>query len=82
MKSIKRFFRGFKEGFQVFGHVVAGTVNFVLLLVIYVFGIGVTSVIAKATGKRFMDTKNTVKETYYISRKIEKEKLENYFRQF
>ena len=60
------FLSGFKEGFQSFGHGVAGIVNVVLLAIVYFLGIGVVSVIGKIVRKEFLQLKlDTERESYW-----------------
>lgn len=82
MKFTSGFFKGFKAGFQSFGNNIASAINFVALMIVYIFGVGITSVVAKLTGKKFLDIGIKNVPTYYITKSIKKEKIENYYRQF
>ena len=55
MRNIKSLFSGIKEGMQEFGHTITAVVNFVLLTVVFVFGVGLISVISKVAKKKFLD---------------------------
>lgn len=81
MKNENSFVKGFKTGFRNFGHNVTNVVNFILLLLVYFIGVGSTSLIAKLSKKRFLDL-NKKGKTYWKERKLEKQPLENYYRQF
>ena len=80
---IKPFFRGFKKGFNMFGETIATLVNSVLLFIVYVVGIGLTSLAAKLVKKRFLELKiEKDKESYWSDLNLKKEKIEKYYRQF
>ena len=51
----KNHYKGFKEGMNDFGHNLSGIVNAVLLSVVYIAGVGPTSILAKLSGKRFLE---------------------------
>ncbi len=83
MSKVKDFLLGMKEGFSSFGFGVTGVVNFVLLSFVYVFGVGLTSVAAKATGKRFLgEGVDSKKVSYYGKLGLKKKDVEDYYRQF
>ena len=77
------FFKGFKEGQKSFGETIAVLVNSVLLSLVYFIGFGGTSIIAKIFGKHFLDLKiNKQAKTYWQDLNLDKEKLENSYKQF
>ena len=82
MKNGKLFFKGFLTGFKRFGHTFATVVNFVLLTIVYIIGVGLTSIVAKAVGKSFLNTKKRRKPSYWEDKNLTKEPKENYYRQF
>jgi hypothetical protein len=83
MISFASFFKGFKEGFAQFGKYIASVVNTILLIVVYIFGVGISAVIAKLVGKSFLETTiDEKKTTYWEDLNLENEPLENYYRQF
>lgn len=82
MKSVKLFFNGFVAGFRKFGHAFATFVNFILLVIVYIIGIGLTSLIAKIFGKHFLNLKKKKRPTYWEDKNLSKEPIENYYRQF
>ena len=53
MKNENLFVKGFKLGFKNFGHNVTKIVNFILLVPVYFIGVGLTSIIAKLSKKKF-----------------------------
>lgn len=81
MKNENLFVKGFKAGFKNFGYQVTNVVNFVLLVPVYFIGVGLTSLLAKGFGKEFLELKIKGK-TYWKEKKLGKESIENYYRQF
>lgn len=79
--SLKQFFNGLKKGMKEFGHNIAIIVNSVLLTIVYFSGVGLTSLIAKATGKHFLETK-AKKGSYWHDLNLKKKTLDEYYRQF
>lgn len=79
---MRAFFSGFKEGFQEFGHNLNTLINTVLLTVVYIIGVGLTSVAARLFGKRFLVTEPSDDETYWQELNLETKEMEEYFRQF
>lgn len=83
MNSLKQFFSGFKKGMYDFGQNIAIIINSALLLIVYLVGIGLTSIFAKVFGKHFLETKISKKrETYWSDLNIKKKPIETYYRQF
>ncbi len=78
----KELFNGFLDGFRKFGHCVAYVVNFVLLTIVYVLGVGLTSIGMKAAGKRFLELKLDKSAKSYWSNRKEQMKHEDYFKMF
>tara|TARA_Y100000310_G_scaffold306535_1_gene347759 strand:+ start:121 stop:351 length:231 start_codon:yes stop_codon:yes gene_type:complete len=74
------FFKGFKKGFPGFGRLVALLVNVVLLSIVYLLGVGLTSVVARVKGKKFLDTKE--KESYWNDLSIGRKNMKECYRQF
>ena len=75
------FFRGWKEGMGQFGHKIAIIINTVLLFVVYIIGVGITAIIARLFGKRFLKTR-LGKKSYWNDLDLKKQDLEEYYRQF
>lgn len=80
MNKAAIFFKGFKQGFRNFSHLITDIINFVLLFTVYFIGIGIVSIIAKLLGKHFIDLKNT--GTSWVTRKLKKMPIEEYYRMF
>ena len=80
---VKKFIEGFKEGQKEFGEIVAVIINSVLLTFVYVFGVGLTSIIGKLFGKGFLHSeKQESEKSYWVDLNLEKEELKNYYKQF
>ncbi len=82
MDELNLFFKGFLQGFKSFGHTVTNIVNFFLLLIVYIFGIGSVSVIGKLTGKHYLDLKKSNNKSNWHEHKVTKEPIEKYYRSF
>lgn len=83
MSNLKSFFRGFKEGTTLFGYTIAGIVNSLLLIVVYVLGVGITSIIAKICKKHFLTLKlDKQAKTYWQDLNLKTRPREEYLRQF
>ena len=83
MSGLKRFFSGFKKGLKSFGHNISLVVNSVLLTIVYLIGVGATSIVAKLIGKHFLDKKISKEQSTYWSELVLKKKpIEEYYRQF
>ena len=63
MRELKQFFRGFKRGLRNFGYNIALIINSILLSLVYLVGVGLTSIIAKIFGKHFLDMKLSKKKS-------------------
>lgn len=61
------FFKGFKKGAAIFGECITALINSALLTAVYAFGVGITSILAKVSGKRFLDRHPDKKKTTYWS---------------
>ena len=75
------FFRGFKEGFREFGLRVNDGVTVIVMLFVYVIGIGLTSIFGKLSKKKFLDL-NPEKSSYWINIEASKKTIEDYRRSF
>ena len=82
MGKFKEFTDGFKQGQKEFGESIAVIVNSVLLSMVYILGIGITSIIAKISGKRFLDLKFEDKKTYWEDLNLGKKETKYYYKQF
>jgi len=75
------FLSGVAKGFKEFGHNISAIVNAVLLTIVYIIGIGITAIIARIAGKRFLDTK--LREgSYWNDLNLKKKPINEYYRQF
>ncbi len=71
------FFKNIKEGMYCFAELVANLINTVLLFLAYLFVVGPTAMIAKISGKKFLQ----LEKTKWI--KIDNNKTkESFYRQF
>lgn len=83
MSAIARFFSGLKRGARNFGETMVIIVNSALLLVVYLIGIGLTSILSKLAGRKFLDTKpSKEKRSYWSDLNLGKKPQEDYYRQF
>ena len=83
MKQVSEFFKGFKKGMKEFGHCISIIINTVLLSIVYIIGVGITSIIAKLAGKQFLELKlNKKAKTYWNNLNIKKRPIDEYYRQF
>ena len=81
MKELKQFFKGFQKGVKGFSDNISTIINFVLLSMVYLIGVGLTSITAKIFGKHFLDMKKK-KDSYWHDLNLKNKKIEEYYRQF
>lgn len=80
---MKEFFCGFAVGFREFGHSFANAVNCALLFVVYVFGVGVTKVVARLFKRRFLDSNvNEDGASFWGALNFDSRSIQNFYRQF
>ncbi|MBW2984869.1 hypothetical protein KY361_07140 [Candidatus Woesearchaeota archaeon] len=83
MSKLKDFFKGFKEGMHSFGSNVTAIINSSLLTIVYLIGVGLTSIFAKLFGKHFLDIKLAKKKnSYWSDLDLKKKPIDEYYRQF
>lgn len=83
MRKLKQFFKGFKKGTTNFGHNITLVINSILLSLVYIIGVGLTSIAAKLFGKHFLDIKwSKKKKSYWSDLNLKKKPIEEYYRQF
>jgi len=83
MSPFKQFFNGFKKGMRSFGKNIAIIIDSTLLLIVYLVGVGLTSILAKIFGKHFLESKISKKrETYWSDLNLKKKPIKAYYRQF
>jgi len=81
--KIGGFFKEIKEGFKAYGDLIAIVINSILLTIVYVIGVGLTSIFAKIVGKDFLDMKiDNSKKTYWNELNIGEEDKDSHYRQF
>ena len=78
---VKKLLRDFYAGFREYGHDVASIVNFILLLLVYIVGVGPVSIIAKIFKKHFLDLKFKHSNSKWVARKPV-ESIDEHYRQF
>ncbi len=78
------FFKGFYAGMKKFGSNIVNIINFVLLIPVYIIGIGLSAIIAKIMGKKFLNMKKFDKKikTYWLDKEKKKSNLEDSYKQF
>ena len=74
------FFKGFRQGFKNFSHLITDIVNFILLFIVYFTGVGIVAIVSKLFGKHFMDLKFS--GSSWVERKLKKKPMEEYYRLF
>ncbi len=75
------FLHGFKKGFQGFGMRVNTAITLVTLLFVYIFGVGITSVIGKLAKKKFLDL-GSERPSYWKVLEQKEQSVEDYKRSF
>ncbi|MBI2105585.1 hypothetical protein HYT56_01975 [Candidatus Woesearchaeota archaeon] len=78
---MNEFFNGFRKGMKNFGENISIIVNSVLLLIVYIIGVGLTSIVAKIFRKRFLDLRFR-KDSYWTDLGLKKKEMKAYFRRF
>jgi len=76
------FLKGFLAGMRGFGRSISMVINVILLSVVYFLGVGMTSLVAKLTGKRFLDLREFRKESYWLDLETKKKSINDYYKQF
>ena len=83
MRALIQFFKGVQKGFKEFGTNISIIINSFLLAIVYFIGVGITSLFAKLIRKHFLDMKlSRIKKTYWSELNLEKQPIEEYYRQF
>jgi hypothetical protein len=75
-------FAKIKEFLEPIAKFMSNVVNFLLLTIVYIFGIGLVSIVMKLFGKRFLSLKKQNKKTNWEEHKVGKQSLETYHRTF
>jgi uncharacterized protein YqhQ len=82
MSKFEIFFKGLMEGFRSFQHTLTNIVNFILLLIVYIFGIGIVAVISKLFRKHYLGLIKEGDKSNWKENKLTKQPLEKYYRMF
>ena len=82
VNSLKIIYSNLKEGQKYFTEDIAAVVNTFLLTIVYFIGVGLTSIFAKISRKRFLDYGIKDTNTYWKKIELPKNKLEDCYRQF
>ncbi len=80
---LKNLLAGFLEGLKMFSENIAHLVNVILLSIVYIFAVGITTMIAKFFGKHFLELKidkNCV--SYWSDLNLKRKDLQEYLKQF
>ena len=81
--STNKFIKGFGLGFSEFGENIGLIINSILLTFVYVFGVGLTSIIAKIFKKHFLEMKIEKKQkSYWSNLNLKIRSIEEYYRRF
>jgi len=81
--KLARFFKGIPAGIKNFGSNTSNIINSVLLLIVYVAFLGTTSIIARISGKKFLNKIiSKKKKTYWSDLNLKKKSMKTYYRQF
>jgi len=81
MRKLKQFFNGFQKGVKNFSDNISTIINFLLLSMVYLIGVGLTSITAKIFGKHFLDMKKK-KDSYWHNLKLKNKDIEEYYKPF
>mgnify|MGYP001602884403 CR=1 FL=1 len=82
MSFLRFFVKGLMDGANNFGQIIACLVNTCLLSIIYLFGIGFTSILAKFRGKKFLQLKPFKTDSYWQDINLKEESTTKYYKQF
>lgn len=81
--NTQQFCKGIKEGWHSFSKNIVIIINSVLLSVVYIIGVGITSIIAKLCKKHFLELKlEKNRQSYWQDLNLKKRPIEEYYRQF
>jgi len=82
LNMLKGIWGAVKKVMEPISKVMSGIVNFILLLLVYIIGIGLVSIFAKIFRKHFLQLKKQSKNSNWDEHKVEKQPLEKYYRTF
>ena len=76
-------FKGIYQGMGNFAKIISGIINYILLLIVFILGIGTVSIGAKLfKKKKFLDKELNNKKSYWENTDISKRKREDYEKPF
>jgi hypothetical protein len=79
---LKKIWGLIKHILEPIGKTIFAIVSFVLLLLVYILGIGPVSIISKIFGRHFLELKNQYKKSNWHDHNVTKEPIKNYYRTF
>jgi len=83
MKGSSKFINGFKKGMREFGNNAIMIINSCLLALVYIIGVGISSILAKIFRKKFLDIKiEKDRKSYWTDIETKNNKMEEHYRQF
>jgi len=83
MNELAGFASGIFEGMKEFGSNISIIVNSLLLLIVYVLGVGASSLAARMLNKKLFDFQiSKSRSTYWIDMNMQKQGIAGYKRQF
>jgi len=83
MDAFIKIWEAIKKGFLAFSHFMQKIVNTILLSIVYFIGIGLTSLILKLFGKRFMELKlDKHAKSYYKNCDATKKQKSDFYRMY
>lgn len=83
MGNFRLLFSGIYAGLGAFGKIISSMVNFLLLLIVFIFGVGLVALFSRFLGKKFLDMKPKAEnESYWRDSIIKNRKKEDYYKPF
>ena len=81
--TLRSFFKGFKKGMHEAGVCSAMVINSILLLIVYFSAVGITALIARIVGKKFLETSSAKhKKSHWSDLNLKTKPLRDYYHQF
>lgn len=81
--NTRALFQVFQEGFRAGGESISIIINTILLTLLYILGIGATSLGVKIYRKNLLDMKiDTSKHSYWEDHPVSGANIEDYYKQF
>ena len=77
------FLQGINDGVELFAKNITVLINSILLTLVYITGVGLTTICAKIVRKSFLKTKiDKTAKTYWEDLNLKTQPKEDYYRQF